>query len=130
MGKGPFLADLELLLCPKREQGDKSENNPLLHTFVQGGSIWKRAVFSQRVSEGSQFLRFSLLMLIYGIHVQIRKANTAVQGGIHIQGLIHPPSTGMTEGIWVTEPHVPTIISGQECLKHTTGPLSRVISVS
>lgn len=40
MEKGSFLADLGLLLWPKREQGDKSESGPLLHTFIKGGNIF------------------------------------------------------------------------------------------
>lgn len=69
-------------------------------------------------------------MLIHGaIHVQIQVANTAVQGGIHIQGLIHL-RTGITEIIWATESDVPTIINGRENLNHTTGPPSRVNSVT
>lgn len=40
VGKGPFPADLGSLLWSKTEQGDKSESDPLLHTFIQGGSIF------------------------------------------------------------------------------------------
>lgn len=62
-------------------------------------------VFSQRVSESSQFLRFSLPVLIYGaIQVLIPMANSAVQGRIHIQGLTHLEllhlQYGITEAIW------------------------------
>jgi len=43
MENGPFLADLGLLLWSKREQRDKSESAPLLHTFKQQGSIFSCA---------------------------------------------------------------------------------------
>lgn len=64
-------------------------------------------------------------MLMHGaIHVQIQMANAALQGRIHIQGLIHLIRAGITAVIWATESDVLTIISGQEYLNHTTGPPS------
>lgn len=127
MGKGPFLADLGLLLWPKREQGDKSESDPLLHTLYRMGAFsdLEKNCFSQRVSESSQFLTVSQIMLMYtAIHVQIQVVNTAVQARIHIQGWIHLISAGTTEIIWAPESGVPTTTNGQEYLKHTTGPPS------